>query len=84
MVERLKISQDNTRNHLKRRRILWEAWDELFQVLHACTKRHAPLLHTMMWESCNIRATGVLGGHFMMAHSHGAYYSLASTPPNGR
>ena len=45
MVDRLKISQDNTRNHLKRRRILWEAWDELFQVLNACTKRHARLLH---------------------------------------
>ena len=25
MVARLKISQDNTRNHLKRRRLLWEA-----------------------------------------------------------
>ena len=64
MVDRLKISQENTRNHLKRRRMLWEAWDELFQILHASTKRLAPLLHTMMWESCNLRAMGVLGGHF--------------------
>ena len=64
MVDRLKITQDNTRNHLKRRRLLWEAWDELFQILHACTKRLAPLLHTMMWKSCNLRAMGVLGGHF--------------------
>ena len=66
MVDRLKISHYNSRNHLKRsrRRILWEAWDELFQVIRACTKRHAPLLHTMMWESCNLRAMGVLGGHF--------------------
>ena len=64
MVDRLKISQDNTRNHLKRRRLLWEAWDQLFQILHASTKRLAPLLHTMMWESCNLRAMGVVGGHF--------------------
>jgi hypothetical protein len=64
MVDRLKISQDNTRNHLKRRRLLWEAWDQLFQILHASTKRLAPLLHTMMWESCNLRAMEVLGGHF--------------------
>ena len=64
MVDRLKISQDNTRNQLKRRRLLWEAWDELFQTLHKSTKRFAPLLHTMMWESCNLRAAGVVGGHF--------------------
>ena len=72
MVDRLKISQDNARNHLKRRRILWEAWDELFQVLHACTKRHAPLLHTMMWESCNLRAMGlgVARRTLLMVHSH--------------
>ena len=63
MVDRLKITQDNTRTQLKRRRMLWEAWDELFQVLHACTKRTAPLLHTMMWESCNLRPLGVAGGH---------------------
>ena len=39
------------KNHLKRRRIMLESWDEISHMLHACTKRFAPLLHQTMYDS---------------------------------
>ena len=53
--DRLKLTQENTKNHLKRRRIMLESWDEVFHMLHACTKRCAPLLHQTMYEACDMR-----------------------------
>ena len=73
MVDRLKVSQENHRNHLKRKRLLLEAWDEVFQTLHACTLRFAPLLHTMMYEACDLRMQGIIGGRTLMGPGHGAY-----------
>ena len=61
MVGRLKVTQEN---HLKRKRLLLEAWDEVFQTLHACTLRFAPLLHMMMYEACDLRTQGIIGSHF--------------------
>ena len=64
MVDRRKVSQENQRNHLKRKRLLIEAWDEVCQTLHAWTLRFAPLLHTMMYEACDLRKQGIIGSHF--------------------
>ena len=64
MVDRLKVAQENQRNHLKRKRLLLEAWDEVFQTLHACTLQFAPLLHTMMYDACDLRKQGIVGSHF--------------------
>ena len=41
-----------------------EAWDELFNVLHECTLRFAPLVHHMLYEVCDLRPMGFIGGHF--------------------
>ena len=73
MVDRLKVSQENQRNHLKRKRLLLEAWDEVFQTLHACTLRFASLLHTMMYEACDTCESKVLLGRTLMGPRHGAY-----------
>ena len=64
MVDRLKLTQENTKNHLKRRRIMLESWDEVFHMLHACTKRCAPLLHQTMYEACDMRNQGIIGAHY--------------------
>jgi hypothetical protein len=63
-VDRLKVTEENHRNHLKQKQLLLEAWDEVFQTLHACTLRFAPLLHTMMYEACDLRKQGIIGSHF--------------------
>ena len=72
IVERLKVTQDNTRNHLRRRWLTLEAWDELFNVLHECTLRFAPLVHHMLYEVCDLRPMGFIGGHLMVL-GHGAF-----------
>ena len=64
MVDRMKVAQENQRNELKRKRLLLEAWDEVFQTLHACTMQFAPLLHTMMYDACDMRKQGIVGSHF--------------------
>ena len=41
-----------------------ESWDEVFHMLHACTKRCAPLLHQTMYEACDMRNQGIIGAHY--------------------
>ena len=64
MVDRLKVTEENHRNHLKQKPLLLEARDEVFQTLHACTLRFAPLLHMMKYEACDLRTQGIIGSHF--------------------
>ena len=62
--------------------MLESTWDEIFHMLHACTKRFAPLLHQTMYEACDMRNKASLG-RTMMAQGHGAFPLSESTPTSG-